>query len=191
MKNKTNCKLNYLEESLRLYISIIEEDESAFDSKPEWNTLDIDGHKITGVRMILDYVFLTIGLSLIFIVQFPLLLIPNLLKLYYSIKNGIPIEIIPIILPAKRVDLINNKIKIEIRHNEHPPPHFHIIIDREDFSVEILSGKYLHNEIKNVKYKKAVAKWYEKNRKLLIKTWNETRPTDCPVGKILKSLNKK
>ena len=29
---------------------------------------------------------------------------------------------------------------------------------------------------------KAVKKWYPTNRGLLIDTWNQTRPADCPVG---------
>lgn len=181
MKNKTINKLRYLEEELRLDMSIIEEDESLMDSKLESNINNIEVHEITGIRKILFYV----PLLCIFIVQFPFLLIPNLISLYYSLKNGIPIKVIPIVLPAKRVDLINNTIKIEMRFKEHPPPHFHIIIDKEDFSMDILSGRYLHNEIKNVKHRKAVAKWYKENKGLLIKTWNETRPTDCTVGKIV------
>ncbi len=191
MKRKTICKLNYLEEALRLNISIIEEDENALDSKAEWTILDYNGNEITGFRKIMTYIFLPVMLILIFVIQLPFLLIINLLKIFYGIKNGIPIELIPIVLPAKRVDLIKNKIKIEIRHNEHPPPHFHIIIDKEDYPVEILTGRYLHNEIKNTKHKKAVAKWYVDNKQLLIKTWNETRPTNCPVGKIQKTATNK
>lgn len=184
MKRKTVRKLDYLKEALISDISLIEENENVVNSFSRWRIQSYNGHEITGIIKILAYILISLILLLVFIVEFPFLLFINLLIIFDGIKNGVPIKLIPILLPEKRIDLIDNKIKIEIRHNEHPPPHFHIIIDNEDFSMEILTGKYLHHEIKNGKHKRAVAKWYNNNRKLLIKAWNESRPTYCQVGKI-------
>jgi len=184
MKKKTSRKFNYLEDKLKYYISIQEENDDEFESKNGWYIADLKGNEITGVRRLLATIFIPIMLLLVFIVQLPFLLIGNIIILFDALWNGIPFELVPILLPAKRLDLIDNKIKIEIRHNEHAPPHFHIIIDDKDYSMDILKGEYLKNKIKNSKQKKAVEKWYKENKKILIKAWNETRPSDCPVGKI-------
>ncbi len=146
------ARLNYLEEELKLAISIIEEGNNTLPLKDEIQIFNNKGQIVTVVKKIALSVFV--------------------------------FRILPILLPAKTVELINDKIRVEIRHNEHPPPHFHIIIDNEDYAIEILTGNYLHNEVKNSRYRKAIKKWHISNKNLLIKTWNATRPTNCTVGKI-------
>jgi len=125
-----------------------------------------------------------IGIVLFLGTQLPFLIPANIFKWIFSLVVGIRFSMIPPLLPAKRIDLINNKIKIEIRHNEHPPPHFHVIIDNSDLSYSILTGELLKGSYPNRKYLKSVDNWYKKNQKVLVKHWNETRPSNCSVGKI-------
>lgn len=71
-------------------------------------------------------------------------------------------------------------LRIEIRSDEHGPPHFHVISERKGASYTIetcerMAGKLDLNE-------RLLKKWWNKNKGKLLQTWNETRPTDCPVG---------
>ena len=77
-----------------------------------------------------------------------------------------------------------NGLKIEIYPNEHPPPHFHVKTGdvSASFSIDdcqLLEGKVGHRE------KALINWWYVRSRKVLVKTWNDTRPTDCKVGPII------
>lgn len=90
--------------------------------------------------------------------------------------DGFVIEI------RKRVDTIDN-LKIEIYTNEHTPYHFHVKSADIDAcfridNCELIKGKISKENIAKVKY------WYNKfdSKQKLIDTWNETRPTNCPVG---------
>ncbi|MYM34622.1 DUF4160 domain-containing protein [Duganella sp. FT94W] len=74
-------------------------------------------------------------------------------------------------------------IKIEIFGKEHAPPHFHVSRGDIDASFTIESCQHLVGNIGN-REKKLIEFWYEQSRETLIKIWNETRPTDCPVGPI-------
>jgi hypothetical protein len=82
----------------------------------------------------------------------------------------------------KLVAQVNN-LKILIHPNEHPPPHFHVLADRMDASFEILNCRKLNGEISGKDLKRVHA-FYKSSRDLLVKTWNELRPSDCPVGPI-------
>jgi hypothetical protein len=181
MKRKSKIKLEYLTESLKYELS---EDEVEGEDSNKWTLYSIkDGqlHKLQSYKLVLAYVFIFI----ITIPQLPILIIVNFLIIIRALKYGIPAQIVPpFIGPAKTVDLVDNKIKIEVRHREHPPPHFHVIIDNEDCSFDILTCEHLNGNFKNKKYYKRIKKWYNENRDLLIHFWNETRPTDCPVGLI-------
>lgn len=86
-------------------------------------------------------------------------------------------------LNEKLVDVYEN-LKIIIESDEHPPAHFHIKINGKKASFDIescnkLDGSLSPNEEKKIK------KWYNTTgaKELLIKIWNETRPSDCSVGK--------
>jgi hypothetical protein len=79
-----------------------------------------------------------------------------------------------------RIALVRN-MKIEIRSNEHAPPHFHVISPEIDASFtidncEILQGKISTKDYKKIKY------WHQSAKPMLIETWNSVRPTDCVVG---------
>ena len=78
---------------------------------------------------------------------------------------------------------LNNKIKIEIRTNDHLPPHFHVLIDEQEAAFTIMECTQLNGNIEN-KYLKSIKKWYKKNRKVLICQWNLTRPSDKEYTKI-------
>ena len=80
------------------------------------------------------------------------------------------------------VDRVDN-IKLEIYPNEHPPPHFHVNSSSFCASFSILDGEQLTGSLKSKDLKK-VKNFQKKNRDMLIKVWNELRPSDCPVGPI-------
>jgi hypothetical protein len=74
-------------------------------------------------------------------------------------------------------------LRIEIYHNEHPPPHFHVkapgIAATFDIrTCELLQGKIPRRE------QRLVGWWHARARSQLVRIWNSTRPTDCPVGPI-------
>jgi hypothetical protein len=72
---------------------------------------------------------------------------------------------------------------VDIYANEHAPCHFHV--KNADINAcfridncELIEGKISKENIAKVKY------WYNKfnGKQKLIEAWNETRPTNCPVG---------
>ncbi len=75
-------------------------------------------------------------------------------------------------------------VRIEINPREHPPPHFHIKGDgfSATFSIEtgnLLNGSPTQRQIRLIKW------WFDRSKLKLIETWDDTRPTDCPVGPII------
>lgn len=73
-------------------------------------------------------------------------------------------------------------LKIEIFANEHPPPHFRVIMPNgESNNFKISDGEPLNGEPLK-KYFRNIKKWLETNREFLILEWNSFRPTNCPVG---------
>lgn len=85
-------------------------------------------------------------------------------------------------LEKKKVDCIGN-IQIEIRSDEHAPPHFHVCVDGIDASFSIEDGSLLRGRLNSSQTKK-VRLWYKQSRQKLIEVWNNTRPGNCPVGPI-------
>lgn len=73
-------------------------------------------------------------------------------------------------------------VQVSIRANEHPPPHFHVAYQGNDASFRIDNGQKLNGQGAILKYEKNIWKWWNKNKDRLIQVWNETRPSDCPVG---------
>ena len=71
-------------------------------------------------------------------------------------------------------------LKIEIHANEHPPPHFHVECAAGEASFRISDGTKLNGDLESEA--RVIRKWHAKNKDKLIRTWNESRPTDCPVG---------
>ncbi|SEM33832.1 protein of unknown function [Roseovarius azorensis] len=76
-----------------------------------------------------------------------------------------------------------NGIKIEIFANEHPPPHFRVKTNAGTGNFSIDTCEPLHGADAVMRRHREVKKWHEANRKLLIETWNKTRPSQCTVGK--------
>ena len=170
MSDNIAVKIEFLENELREIISFESED---FDKwyKPGFN----------GIIALFALLFI----SPIIVIQIPFLIAFNLKNSIIARRNNLPFKKATLILPAtKKVDLIDNKIKIEIRHNEHPPPHFHVIIDNYDSSYSISDGSILYGNIPS-KYNKRISRWYKKNYRLLVNVWNSTRPDNCSVGKII------
>ena len=76
-----------------------------------------------------------------------------------------------------------NGLHVSFRSDEHPPPHFHVKGNGIDASFSITTGEHLVGTL-DAKHRRAVTFWFKHSRRLLIDTWNRTRPIDCPVGPI-------
>lgn len=77
-----------------------------------------------------------------------------------------------------------NGLHFEINSKEHAPPHFHVKGGDIDATFSINDGKLLHGNIDG-RRKALVGWWYKHSRDQLITVWNQTRPSDCPVGCIV------
>jgi Domain of unknown function (DUF4160) len=82
----------------------------------------------------------------------------------------------------RRIDEFHG-LKIEIYSDEHSPPHFHVKSAGMNASFriencELIRGTIGSRERKNIEW------WHKHSKSKLISIWNETRPTNCPVGKI-------
>lgn len=182
MENGIEIIKKHLEKSLRLTIS---EDIAygKYDEKDNRVTQTDNTHWYNNF-----FSFIAVGVAIIFIclwqlLLLPVLLWPNLYRLYLRIKYKIPLTPELCIGPCKSIDLINNKIKIEIRTNDHLPPHFHVSIDEQEAAFTIMGCNQMNGYIEN-KYLKSIKKWYKKNRNVLICQWNLTRPSDKVYTKI-------
>ncbi|WP_172730188.1 DUF4160 domain-containing protein [Neorhizobium tomejilense] len=82
------------------------------------------------------------------------------------------------------VGLVDGKLRVEVRANEHPPPHFHVTYDGEDASFSIVTGERLPNVHGLERYEKVIRLWWRKNKLAIIAKWNDCRPTDCQVGRV-------
>jgi Domain of unknown function (DUF4160) len=80
------------------------------------------------------------------------------------------------------IGVVHGKVRVEVRANEHPPPHFHITYDGEDASYDIRTGKRLPLVEGLEKYDQMVHVWWKSNRIKIANKWNSSRPSDCPVG---------
>jgi hypothetical protein len=75
-------------------------------------------------------------------------------------------------------------LRVEIRADEHPPPHFHVVYQGEDASFSITSGVRLRGNRGLERFERKIKEWWAANQTNLVDVWNRTRPTDCPVGPI-------
>lgn len=83
---------------------------------------------------------------------------------------------------AKAIDLYRG-MRMSIYAEEHPPPHFHIVTDEGEASYCILKCKRIAGDLEVSS--RILKKWWRANRRMLVETWNSTRPTDCPVGEMV------
>jgi hypothetical protein len=75
-----------------------------------------------------------------------------------------------------------NGLKIQIFSKEHPPPHFRVVYQSSFANFAISDCSMLAGSGEITKYRRNIVQWWKKNKGKLIKIWNETRPSDCPVG---------
>ncbi len=76
------------------------------------------------------------------------------------------------------------KIKIEIYSNEHPPAQFHISAIGNKASFAIDDCRVLENSGFSSQVIKNIQNWFLHSKDRLVEVWNETRPSDCVVGRI-------
>lgn len=81
---------------------------------------------------------------------------------------------------AKRVGKING-LTVCIFADEHPPPHVCIKYQGESANYRISDGHRIAGGL--ARYDRQVIPWLVSNKAKLITEWDNSRPTDCPVGK--------
>jgi len=72
-------------------------------------------------------------------------------------------------------------LKVQIFSNEHPPPHFRVTAAGENNNYTISDCTPLNGNALN-RFHRQICEWHKRNKQELINTWNDTRPSDCPVG---------
>lgn len=107
-------------------------------------------------------------------------------ELRESFTSGAIIELFPDgseLAEVRKVGVVQfNGLKVSIKANEHPPPHFHVSYQNSDASFRIDNGEKLNGQGQILKYENNIKKWWKKNKQKLIDVWNSTRPADCQVG---------
>jgi hypothetical protein len=83
------------------------------------------------------------------------------------------------LLTEREVDRIGG-LKVEVCSDEHPPPHFRVSYQGETANYRISDGTELNGGLD--RDSRNIRKWHAKNKALLVDEWNQSRPTDCPVG---------
>ena len=77
-----------------------------------------------------------------------------------------------------------NGLKIEVFAKEHPPPHFHISGGGIDATFSLEDCAHLEGQIGG--REGALVEWLDqRSRPTLVRAWNQSRPTNCPVGPVL------
>lgn len=72
-------------------------------------------------------------------------------------------------------------LKISVFSNEHPPPHFRVSYQGETANYRISDCAKLNGGLD--RFNRNIKKWHAVHKPMLIDTWNETRPNNCPVGR--------
>jgi hypothetical protein len=81
-------------------------------------------------------------------------------------------------------------LTMRIYSDENAPPHFHVKSAEIDAAFRISDCSLLRGSVDR-KTRELIDYWYLnlEGRSKLIKDWNKTRPTDCPVGPIHETSN--
>jgi Domain of unknown function (DUF4160) len=74
------------------------------------------------------------------------------------------------------------KLSVIIYADEHPPPHFLIKCSEGSRRFKIKDCTPLESTGELDKYLRNIRKWHSEHKHELVTAWNDTRPTDCPVG---------
>lgn len=170
----------HLEDGLRLVMS----EDAEFEEGRTVEQIASIPQSPTVMENVLIIGFLVFWIAL-HIPILPIIIWPNLYRLYLRVFFKIPF--VPFICPGpcKSIDLINNRIRIEIRPNDHMPPHFHVVIDDESGAFRIDNCEQLNGDISN-KDIKSIHRWYETYKKTLEVEWNLTRPSNMKHTRISK-----
>ena len=75
-------------------------------------------------------------------------------------------------------------VTISINPRDHAPPHFHIKAGETNATLCISDGSLLKGFVLP-RHDKLIHRWFQLSKPKLVTIWNETRPTDCPVGRII------
>lgn len=107
-------------------------------------------------------------------------------ELKFSMNRGEIVEIFPDGREQSRIRKVEvdrfEGLKVEIFSNEHPPPHFRVKFQSSTANFRISDCERLNGSGEVLKYEKNIWKWWKSNKQKLIDCWNNTRPSDCPVG---------
>ncbi len=76
-------------------------------------------------------------------------------------------------------------VKVEIFSNEHPPPHFRVKYQGSTANYRIEDCQRINGSGQVLGFEKQIREWWLANKDELIQTWNDRRPSDCPVGPIV------
>lgn len=80
----------------------------------------------------------------------------------------------------------NLKFDVRPKENCHNIAHVHVISPNFDASFSIPEGKLLVGETPKAAIRTIIDSFFENQttRCILIHKWNDTRPSDCPIGKL-------
>ena len=78
-----------------------------------------------------------------------------------------------------------NGLKMEIFANEHPPPHFRVKYQKSTANFRISDCSLINGSGQILGFENNIIDWWKNNKQNLIDTWNQFRPSDCPVGKYI------
>ncbi len=73
-------------------------------------------------------------------------------------------------------------LRVEIRSDEHPPPHFHVKAQSVSAAFAIADCQLLHGVVPAADMR-VIRYWHERAKPTLIEVWDSTRPGGCTVGK--------
>jgi hypothetical protein len=76
-------------------------------------------------------------------------------------------------------------LTVRIFGREHPPPHFRVECQGESANFAIETGERLAKNKGLERFDRNIRKWWATNRDLPVTVWNDSRPSDCPVGPIV------
>ncbi|WP_431978968.1 DUF4160 domain-containing protein [Shimia aestuarii] len=99
-------------------------------------------------------------------------------KLRSSLEGSVTRQLV-----IENVVCLQRGFKFEIFANEHPPPHFHVSNSGASARFDLTTGAPLsgRNDRKVVKH---VRRHFPAMQNDLIEFWNNSRPSDCTVGKV-------
>lgn len=103
--------------------------------------------------------------------------------LYWLLSDGYSVWTDGSLLRVKALVQRVGGLEIVIQPKEHAPPHFHVRMGDTDASFRIEDCSLLAGRIDSRNHD-LVRRWYRTGRPKLIRKWNDTRPSDCPVGPI-------